>query len=156
MKHNYDKSCHPPKFNINDKVMLWYPYAKKGLSCCFQPKFNGPWTITEFKSPTNVEICNERGKRKNVHVNQLKLCVTRAKTLSVQDKTTNARTTLHHQPEMGYFLIDDDSEHNYNNPDIETDNREIIPARNDNLINHAWVDIEPSNIIPQRTHGGMG
>ena len=57
--------------------MLWKPYKKKGLSGCFQPKWDGPWTIVKFTGDRNVNCkithCRDAAKKMNVHINQLKL-----------------------------------------------------------------------------------
>ena len=75
MKKHYDKSMKTINFNIGDKVMLWKPYKKKGLSKCFQPNWNGPRTIKLFTNDyrTNRKLSNdEDNKTINVHINQLK------------------------------------------------------------------------------------
>ena len=77
MKQQYDKRANSPSFEVNDTVMLWKPYKKKGISGCFQPPWYGPWTLVRFtgRYKTNCTLvnCKDPEKKINVHVNQLKL-----------------------------------------------------------------------------------
>ena len=78
MKESYDKTARTHSFEIGSLVMLWNPYKKRGISGCFQPKWSGPWSITEFSGDSNCKIQNVKtGEIKNVHCNQLKAVVAR-------------------------------------------------------------------------------
>ena len=83
MKTQFDKTVRQSQFTVGDTVMLWKPYKRKGVSGCFQPKWDGPWSIVKFtgNGNTNCKIvkCNDPSKKLNVHVNQLKLVKTRDK-----------------------------------------------------------------------------
>ena len=77
MKKQFDKRAFQHPFRINDKVMLWKPYKISGLSACFQPNWDGPWSIVKFtgSEKLNCKIIDSRDPKNklNVHVNQLKL-----------------------------------------------------------------------------------
>ena len=74
-KKQYDKGAHVAPYTVRDVVMLWKPYKLKGVSGCFQPKWDGPWTILKFHGNASCLIlsCVDDKKNMNVHVNQLKL-----------------------------------------------------------------------------------
>ena len=76
MKEQFDKKAKRHPFSIADKVMLWKPYKSGGLSKCFQPNWNGPWSIVKFtgrrKVNCKISNCVDPTIHLNVHVNQLK------------------------------------------------------------------------------------
>ena len=84
MKTSYDKKTNNLEFNIGDKVMLWKPYKKSGISRCFQPNWHGPWDIVEYTGSTNCRIKKDN-KELNVHFNQLKHCTPRNKSLEYSE-----------------------------------------------------------------------
>ena len=57
--------------------MLWDPPHQKGISRCFQPRWQGPWVITDIIGPTNCRIMDSKENEKTIHFNQLKKVLTR-------------------------------------------------------------------------------
>ena len=152
MKHNYDKEIRTHPISIGDTVMIWTPYTKSGLSKCFQPKWTGPWTVYSFTEPSNCKLIDINGNHKNVHINQLKLIETRSKRPTLPKEQVTSNDTIEQLTEMpGVFghIIDEVSDAPHDNI-----NNHINPVHPHN-INEAWVDIDPGNILPHRTRGGI-
>ena len=155
MKQSYDKSSKAHNFSTDNKVMLWNPYFKRGISKSLQPRWTGPWTIVRFTSNTNCLI--RRGDvEKYVHVNQLKHAVVRKQELLPTKPPIVIHTEKSKPPlttEMSHFPFDDD--HN-----DENDLEDNLPRRNQDIprvtINRAWVEVDPANVLPHRTRGGVG
>ena len=155
--------------SIGDHVMIWTPYTKKGLSACFQPKWTGPWIVYSFTGPSNCKLLNKKGEYKNVHINQLKSVEQRDdRSLVSKDQLTPSNSTnipeIHESTDdilAEPFDIFEDTvaDHIPNIPNFPEPNIPIAPeihAIPPDIINEAWVDINASNIIPQRTRGGGG
>ena len=158
MKQQYDKGSQLLNISIGDKVMLWNPYGKSGTSKCFQPKWTGPWTVHSFTGKVNCKIENDgNGQMKNVHVNQLKIIQDRYKSLQPDD--TNTNTPNNDTNSSNYNVASDNFYFHENNDEIERETEENIvpvPMNRNNVINKAWVDIDPTNIIQHRTrYGGV-
>ena len=77
MKSVYDKHLRNHNFAVGDHVMLWFLSHQCGISQCFQPRWRGPWVITEIIGNTNCRLRDEKGNCKCVHMNQLKKVQTR-------------------------------------------------------------------------------
>ena len=58
MKKQYDKDAKQHHYQVHDKVMLWHPNKKKGISRCWQPNWSGPWTITRLIGNLNCQLSN--------------------------------------------------------------------------------------------------
>ena len=114
--------------------MLWKPYKRKGLSGCFQPKWDGPWSIVKFtgNGKTNCKIvkCNEPSKKLNVHVNQLKPAKTRhemnASETDIAEKQAFSETTTTSQFNASEQFLDylDDFEEDDRVRNVEVQNVE--------------------------------
>ena len=171
MKQQYDKSTKPHKFYVGQRVMLWKPYKRSGLSKCFQSNWNGPWVIERFTNNANSNCkirCCLTEKTMNVHVNQLKIIDnSEERQLPVLRATSPNETVVVSQPESGendHYLIEFDEENDdipqqvVNNQNIQeeaVDNFPVVEAGrgHGDRIDNAWVNLDAGNIIPQRTRG---
>ena len=173
MKDNYDKTAKPSPFKIGDRVMLWKPYKKKGLSGCFQPKWDGPWSIVKFTGQHNMncKIVNsaDPSKTMNVHVNQLKLVkghrdADLLTTETVKEQTPYLQADRVYEPvAVGepflHYLDDFDCDNIVQN--IEHNMDIEIAQENENVLEPAhpqidqrWVEVDESNIMQgNRTRG---
>ena len=157
MKQQYDKGSQLLNISIGDKVMLWNPYGKSGASKCFQPKWTGPWTVHSFTGKVACKIENDgNGQMKNVHVNQLKIIQDRYN--SLQPNYTNTNTPNNDTNSSNNNVASDNFYFHEDNDEIERETEENIvpvPMNRNNIINEAWVDIDPTNIIQHRTVHNM-
>ena len=64
-KQGYDRSTHTRTFAVNDPVWLLIPRQGK-----LDSKWQGGWTVKEIKSPVNINIVNDNGHCKVVHINR--------------------------------------------------------------------------------------
>ena len=60
MKSVYDKHLRNHNFAVGDRVMFWFPSQQRGISQCFQPRWRGPWVITEITGNTNCRLRDEK------------------------------------------------------------------------------------------------
>ena len=153
-KEQYIKKCSKINITVNDNVMLRYPYAKKGISRCFVPKWNGPWTVLRFNGPSNCNIKNAEGKIKYVNVDQLKKIEVRANNSSNGDRFGNndmRRTDENeNENETSQNLNDDEL-------DISDDFQDITMRYDENEMSQnpgSWCDIDANNVLPHRTRSG--
>ena len=65
-KTGYDQQTKHRTFKANDPVWLLIPCQGKLSS-----KWQGGWTVRAVKSAVSIQICNEKGYGKVVHVNRL-------------------------------------------------------------------------------------
>ena len=74
MKLQFDKKSSVRSFNVGDKVLVYTPKTKKGLSKKLLHFWHGPYVITEQLSPVNYKIqaMHTPSKSEVVHVNKLK------------------------------------------------------------------------------------
>ncbi len=168
MKKQFDKSSKPPPFSVGDRVMLWKPYKKKGLSGCFQPKWDGPWSIVKFTGDrkTNCKIVNDRNasQKLNVHINQLKLLKDGDTELVTEERYKTSDQVVEKTNGSGNLT---DIFLDYLEDFEEVDNR-IIPnnihqqihqpvepvPEHRQQIDQRWVSVDAGNIIPgERTRG---
>ena len=176
MKVQYDKTAKPSPFKIGDTVMLWKPYKRKGLSGCFQPKWDGPWSIVKFTGQNNMNCkiinCAESSKTMNVHVNQLKLVKHHSEPTIVPTDPSNKqknscahteRVMLPKPPTIGepflHYLDDFDYDNRVQNMEQNV-NVEIgqvdehVPEPVAPQIDRRWVEVDESNIMQgNRTRG---
>ncbi|KAF4529191.1 hypothetical protein B566_EDAN017623 [Ephemera danica] len=78
MKDRYDKVHKKEDFKVGDKIMLFSPIKKKGLSPKLTHKNYGPYTISRKISDLNYEIMVPKGKKREmskqiVHINRMTL-----------------------------------------------------------------------------------
>ncbi len=171
MKKTYDKNARVHPFSIGDRVMLWKPYKRKGVSGCFQPKWHGPWIISKFtgnmKSNCKITDCSNPTKTMNVHVNQLKL-------INNKHNTNDPHSTQHVNKPVDNILIRPRAEVVDGHPflhylkDFEEDfgdagaiipevpHQEVIDNQHEEhvqvrhpQINRRWVEVDIDNIIPE-------
>ena len=167
MKQQYDKRSRNLKFSVGDIVMLWKPYKKKGLSGCFQPKWDGPWSIVKFtgKRKMNCKIirCEDSEQTLNVHVNQLKIVQENENGFYIEKEVLTDKADhniiRNQTPDTFLDYLDDFGElddrfvndNDIGNPRVEQRPVEVAPAQQ---IDQRWVSLDASNIIPgDRTRG---
>ena len=74
-KEQHDTKSTAVKFKVGDRVLLKVGVRKVGKCHKLQPKWEGPFTLEEQKSPVNFKLGGNPGSRKTgkiVHVNRLK------------------------------------------------------------------------------------
>ena len=138
MKSKYDKRVSPHDIGIGDSVMLWWPYFMKDVPRSFQPRWKGPWTVIALYDETNCTIENEVGETKHVHLNQLKP-VERRRIVSYPNSNNIPDIHKDQRTYVSFDQLVDDNSDNENNIGSE------------NIINHAWCNVDESNILPSRT-----
>ena len=74
MKEIYDRSARDPKFMIGDKVCIYTPKTKKGLSRKLMHHWHEPYRIVENCSPVHYKLrtCDNRLVFVTVHANWIK------------------------------------------------------------------------------------
>ena len=75
MKAQYDKSARDPVFDIGDKVWVFTPKPRRGLSRKLQHNWHGPYRIVERFSPVHFRLrtCHmNRPVETTVHANRMK------------------------------------------------------------------------------------
>ena len=74
MKEIYDRSARDTKFMIGDKVWVYTPKAKKGLSRKLMHHWHGPYRIVEKCCPVHYKLrtCDNRLMSLTVHANRIK------------------------------------------------------------------------------------
>ena len=74
MKKIYDRSAREPKFMVGDRVWVYNPKTKKGLSRKLTHQWHGPFRIVEKCSPLHFRLrtCDNRRVSVNVHANRMK------------------------------------------------------------------------------------
>ncbi len=73
-KEHYDKNAKEVNYTVGQRVWLYTPNKKKGLSSKLTHDWHGPFRILAKKSPVNylLDSNEERNYVQNVHVNRLK------------------------------------------------------------------------------------
>lgn len=75
MHKNFNKKAAPVNIKTGDRVYLWEPASKQGLSSKLMKKWSGPYRVLEIENVT-AKIKEIFGKKEQkVHVNRLKLCL---------------------------------------------------------------------------------
>ena len=161
MKQQFDKNTKIHKFVVGQPVMLWKPYKKNKLSRCFQPNWNRPWLIEHFTNDlkSNCKIrCCMTGNTLNVHVSQLK-------PVRMQDAPKPpAKTIIEKDIPMVVqdhylddFMFVEEEDEGVRNVVINNQNAqgvgEVPGPVEGPVIDNAWVDVDPANVIPRRTRG---
>ena len=74
VKDVYDRSARDPKFTIGEKVWVYTPKTKKGLSRELMHHWHGPFRIVEKCSPVHYKLrtCDNRLVSITVHANRMK------------------------------------------------------------------------------------
>ncbi|CAB4035677.1 Hypothetical predicted protein [Paramuricea clavata] len=74
MKARYDRSACEPKFMLGDRVWVYTPKTKKGLSRKLMHHWHGPFRIIEKCSPVHFKLrtCDNRLVSITVHANRMK------------------------------------------------------------------------------------
>ena len=152
MKQKYDKHNTKHDIQIGNKVMLWWPYYKKGIPRSFQPSWKGPFTVVELIGNTNCKIEDENGRLKCVHLNQLKV---------VQERNSYTAHRRYIPPRVPTVeqVVDFGDFGSFGDVDGRVDQVENDDDDNSQpIVNHGWCNIDRSNILPNRTRnqGGGG
>ena len=72
MRHRYDRGSRAAEFAAGDKVWLYNPRRRKGLSPKLQSPWEGPYTVIEKVSEVTFRIRRgQRGKPKIIHADRL-------------------------------------------------------------------------------------
>lgn len=72
MRHRYDRGSRAAEFAVGDKVWLYNPRRRKGLSPKLQSPWEGPYTVIEKVSEVTFRIRRgQRGKPKIIHADRL-------------------------------------------------------------------------------------
>ena len=74
MKLQYDKNSADAPFEVGQRVWIYTPKVKKGLSKKLLSKWNGPFRICRKSSPVHFQVrtCDNRLVATTVHANMLK------------------------------------------------------------------------------------
>ena len=74
MKNIYDRTARDPEFTIGDKVWVFTPKTKKGLSRKLMHHWHGPFRIVAKCSPVHFKLrtCDNRLVSITVHANRMK------------------------------------------------------------------------------------
>ncbi|XP_069106353.1 uncharacterized protein [Argopecten irradians] len=88
-KAYHDEKVHDISFDVGEKVWLYSPETKPGLSKKLTHQWHGPFVVTEVKSAVNYKIASCDGKKNTqvVHVNRLKPFVEPENIDSSEDRT---------------------------------------------------------------------
>eukprot|EP00795_Rhopilema_esculentum_P009287 gene9287-16984_t len=89
---NYDKNAKEVEFNVGDRIWLYTPQVKQGLTSKLAHLWNGPFRIIRKTSPVNVEIEETPRRKTIVHVNRCKLYKDRQP--RPMDKMDNVNDTI--------------------------------------------------------------
>ena len=75
MKQQYDKTFGPVPFDVGNKVWVYTPKSRKGLSKKFSHNFHGPYRIVSKLSPVHFRLrtLDNRPVSVPVHANRMKL-----------------------------------------------------------------------------------
>ena len=75
MKAHYDQQAKPTKYKVGQKVWIYTPKTKKGLSKKLLYKWHGPFRIVKQLSPVNFQLRTQANRLLSapVHVNRMKL-----------------------------------------------------------------------------------
>ena len=97
-KSYYDKKQKDMIFEINDKVMVYFPIPKVGLSYKWVPKYDGPIKIIAKIDQLNYRIQDLKNERRIfvVHVQRM---------LKWQDKTQESINSIDENENIGYKLM---------------------------------------------------
>ena len=176
MKKQYDQHTKEHHYQVDDRVMLWHPNKKKGISCCWQPNWSGPWTITKLIGDVNCQLNNSQSNATPVvHVNQLKYITPRFDHL-IAEPTTVKQTTPPQSNTTDLFdsLVTDQTPNIEQNAHNNNLNREEngetaqnrIADRNEHergvhvnenapIMTRGWCNVNKNNIIRTRTRSSV-
>lgn len=76
-KQHQDKNAREPDFSIRDRVWIYLPVTKPGLTSKLIHPWNGPHRVIEKTSPVNfkVESCDNKKRQQIIHANRMKIFV---------------------------------------------------------------------------------
>ena len=142
MKASYDCYATSHKFAISEHD----PPHQKGISCCFQPRWQGPWVITDIIGSTNCRIMDSKGNVKTVHFNQLKkVCIC--------------------YNNLGYYIdhsVSDGVMPESTKVDLDEIKTDCVPATkndaqnvNDPIMDRLYLEINEANVLPGRTRSSL-
>ena len=172
MKEQFDKKAKQPQFSVGDIVMLWKPYKRKGVSGCFQPDWDGPWTINKFtgKKKVNCKIvrCGDSEKKLNVHISQLKLRGHEDQSNFVESDVQRIIPTELSTPSSNSFLdylddfeadempiiVQEQQQQQQQQQQHQIPQQQLRQEPQHQQIDQRWVSVDVDNIVPGgRTRG---
>jgi hypothetical protein len=97
-KSYYDKKQKDITFGIDDKVMVYFPVPKVGLSYKWVPKYDGPFKVVAKIDQLNYRIQDLKNEKRTfvVHVQRM---------LKWQDKTQESISMIDESENIGYRLM---------------------------------------------------
>ena len=135
-KQHQDKNAKEPEFSIGERVWIYLPVTKQGLTHKLIHPWNGPHRIIEKTSPVNfkVESCDNKRRQQIVHANRMKAFV------DPEDLPPNLRFNEDHsdnERESG-----DENEENYpsdeNNSELENAQRTVLEPEIIEVCDKLW------------------
>lgn len=106
---NFNKKAEPHKFKEGDRVYVYQPATKIGISSKLDKKWEGPYRIIKIRG-VNAEIREIHGRKQlKTHVNRLKFCNTCPK---MEDKLANVPTNRRPQNKPPLDFDSDESDEN--------------------------------------------
>ena len=160
VQQNLKKSCNNmvkgSPIHVGDHVMLWKPYTRNGLSCYFQPNWDGQWKVDSFTGHYNVKImrCDNETPFQNVHINQLIAIRLVAEPKEHSYHINNTNDFNHHLEDLNE---EEETHELYNNIDenVEVVNENVVNNEliQQDIINAGWSNKNEDNVLPQRTRG---
>ena len=99
-KSGYDYGSHIRTFRVDDSVWLLVPRQGK-----LHSKWQGGWKVKALRGTVNIEISNEKGHRKVVHINRVQHRIQPPDNSSIVNRpTTNERETWS-PPQTEHIII---------------------------------------------------
>ena len=147
MKKSYDRQATSHKFTIEKThIMLWDPPHQKGISRCFQPRWQGPWVTTDIIGPTNCRIMVSKENEKTIHFNQLKKVLIRYNGLGYYVDHVFSDCVMSESAKVGLDEIETDCV-----PATKNDAQNII----DPIMDGPYLEIDEANVLPGRTRSSL-
>ena len=148
-KERYDRNTAAPTFQVGDKVWVFTPKPKKGLTKKLLHFWHGPYEILQKTSSVNYKIVHHRrGNPFLVHSNRLKLCHTAQRTLdekSVENDQINDRCTENSRQTNNLPEASDDTTESTINTDIV----DVLPDSHTSHNPQSNDQTEHTQIIPE-------
>ena len=91
-RRTYNAAHRDVKFEVGDRVLLYTPFPRKGLSPKLQSLWTGPWTVIDRVNPINYVI-ELNGRRQLVPLTRLKPTVTRLDHPSIPPQPSSTAST---------------------------------------------------------------
>ena len=149
MKAYYDKRAAEPDFIEGQKVWVFTPKTKKGLSKKLLHNFHGPYRVVEKLSPAHYRLrtCSNKPVMSIVHANRMKHF------FDPDDRPIDPPT----EPlgDMPYLAIDDLPEDSFDNSDTSHDQvnptEQTAPTTTPDDVTNDTADVESATLIDNDT-----